>query len=364
MPQFEAICCACKHQVANSYTVACRASCVGRSILLCSYHMLESKTIVVALGGNAILQPGHKGTFDEQNEAIKATCDELAELIEHDNRLVVTHGNGPQIGNILIRHEMAARAVPPMPLDVCGAESQGQIGYMLQRNLRDALRLRHIAREVVTIVTQTLVAANDPAFRNPTKPIGPFYSREEAMRAMTDRGERWIEDSGRGWRRVVPSPDPITIIASDAIKQLTSAGFVVIAAGGGGIPVIEMPDGRLMGVEAVVDKDLAAQRLAAAIEAEVLMILTDVHKVSLHYRTPRQKEIDLLTAAEARRYIAEGHFAPGSMLPKVLASIRFVEARPTDKASQSTKMARMAIICSLYEAIEALEGRAGTRIIS
>ncbi len=314
--------------------------------------MLESKTIVVALGGNAILQPGHKGTFDEQNEAVKFTCDELAELVEHGNNLVVTHGNGPQVGNILIRHELASKVVPPMPLDVCGAESQGQIGYMIQRNLRNALRLRRIDREVVTIITQTIVTPDDPAFRNPTKPIGPFYSRDEAMRAMAEKGERWVEDSGRGWRKVVPSPDPLAIVESEALKQLLLAGSIVIASGGGGIPVVEGPDGKLRGVEAVIDKDLAAQRLAAAAGADVLMILTDVHKASLNYRTPNQKDLDKVTSDQARQYIAEGHFSPGSMLPKVLAAVRFVEGGGD-----------FAIICSLQEAIEALEGRAGTRIV-
>ena len=317
-----------------------------------STAMLESKTIVVALGGNAILQPGHKGTFDEQNEAVKLTCEELAELVEHGNHLVVTHGNGPQVGNILIRHEMASKAVPPMPLDVCGAESQGQIGYMIQRNLRNALRSRHIDRGVMTIITQTIVSSDDPAFRNPTKPIGPFYSRDEAMRAMADKGERWVEDSGRGWRKVVPSPDPITIVERDAIKKLLLERNIVIASGGGGIPVVETADGRLRGVEAVIDKDLAAQRLAAAVDASVLMILTDVHKVSLNYHTPNQNDLDQITSSEARQFIAQGHFPPGSMLPKVLAAVRFVE-----------NSGDFAIICSLDQALEALEGRAGTRIV-
>jgi carbamate kinase len=231
--------------------------------------MPESKTIVIALGGNAILQPGHKGTFDEQNEAVKFTCEELAELVEHGNKVVVTHGNGPQIGNILIRHEMAAGAVPSMPLDVCGAESQGQIGYMIQRNLGNSLRSRGIQKEVTTIITQTLVDQQDPAFRNPTKPIGPFFDRDQALEAMSQKAERWIEDSGRGWRKVVPSPDPIAIVERQPIENLTAAGAVVIAAGGGGIPVIQDPDGKLKGVEAVVDKDLAAQRLAVAVGADV-----------------------------------------------------------------------------------------------
>ncbi|MBI2952836.1 MAG: carbamate kinase [Chloroflexi bacterium] len=313
--------------------------------------MSEPRTIVVALGGNAILQPGHKGTFDEQDEAVKLTCEELAELVAHGDRLLVTHGNGPQVGNILIRHEMAAGVVPRMPLDVCGAESQGQIGYMIQRNLRNALRLRHIDAEVVTITSQTLVDQDDPAFRSPTKPIGPFYSRDEARQAMAQKGERWIEDAGRGWRKVVPSPDPVAIVESEVVRQLLAAGMVVIASGGGGIPVRKAPDGRLQGVEAVVDKDLAAQRLAAAAGADILMILTDVHKVSLGFRTPRQRDLDVISSSEARRYIAEGHFSPGSMLPKVLAAVRFVEGGGD-----------FAAICSLEEAIAALAGRAGTRV--
>ncbi len=315
--------------------------------------MLESTTIVVALGGNAILQPGHKGTFDEQNDAVKKTCVELAELVEHGNHLVVTHGNGPQIGNMLIRHEMASAVVPPMPLDVCSAESQGQIGYMIQRNLKNELLQRSLDREVSTLVTQVIVDQDDPAFRNPTKPIGTFFSEQEARRAMATKGERWIEDSGRGWRKVVPSPDPLSIVEKQAIRGLLAAGNLVIAAGGGGIPVIQMPDGRLRGVEAVIDKDLAAQRLAVEVRAHVLMILTDVHKVSLHFHTPQQRDLDLVTSSEARRYIAAGHFPPGSMLPKMLAAVRFVE-----------NGGDFSVICFLEEAIEALEGKAGTRIVN
>ncbi|MBI4321350.1 MAG: carbamate kinase [Chloroflexi bacterium] len=315
-------------------------------------HRSSQKTIVVALGGNAILQPHHRGTFEEQYENVRKTCEELVEFVEEGHRIVITHGNGPQVGNIVIMHQCTAGAIPAMPLDVCGAESQGQIGYMIQQNLRNALRKHGINREVVTVTTQVIVDRGDPAFQNPSKPIGLFYSEDYARQAMAETGEKWIEDSGRGWRKVVPSPDPISIVEKETIKALLAASNLVVGAGGGGIPVTVQEDGSLKGVEAVIDKDLAAQRLAADVGAEVLMILTDVRKVALNFQTGQQRDLDVMTLAEAKRYIAEGHFKAGSMAPKVNAAIRFVEGG-----------GEFAVIAAMEEAVEALHGLAGSRLI-
>lgn len=314
--------------------------------------MARTKTIVIALGGNAILQHGQRGTFDEQHENVRRTCEQLAEIVRLGHRLVVTHGNGPQVGDILIQQECAADVVPPMPLDACGAQTQGMIGYMIQRSLRTALEKRDIHRNVVTVVTQVVVARNDPAFHQPTKPVGPFFPEEKARREMADKGEKWVEEPGRGWRRVVPSPDPINIVEKESIKLLVAGSNIVIACGGGGIPVIETEGGNLRGVEAVIDKDLAAQKLAVDVNADILLILTDVHRVALNFRTPQQTDIDLMTVSQARQYIAEKHFAVGSMLPKVTAGVRFLESG-----------GECAIIANLEEAVAALQGRAGTRIV-
>lgn len=306
-------------------------------------------TIVVALGGNAILKAKQRGTDEEQLANVRETCKEIAGMIAAGHRVVITHGNGPQVGNILIQNEEASPIVPAMPLDICGAESQGLIGYMIQRSLVNALAAREIERPVVTLVTQVLVDGDDPAFENPTKPIGPFYTEEKARQLMERRGFRMVEDSNRGWRRVVPSPDPRQICERDAIRFLVGAGAVVIASGGGGIPVRRTPDGELVGVEAVIDKDLAGQRLAADVGADIFLILTDVPQVALNFGRPDQTFLSRVTAARARQYIAQGHFRPGSMLPKVEAAVRFVEGG-----------GKLAIITSLELAGVALRGEAGT----
>ena len=310
------------------------------------------KTVVVALGGNAILQPGQKGTFEEQMLNVHVTCEQLAHMVESGKyRVVVTHGNGPQVGNLLLQNEAGKDVAAPMPLFVCGAESQGLIGLMIQQNLGNLLAAQGKGDiPVATIVTQVVVDKKDPAFANPTKPVGPFYSEKEAKALESDKGYNVREDAGRGWRRVVPSPDPIEIYEKAAIRQLVEGRAIVIASGGGGIPVIR-ENGKLVGVDAVIDKDLAGERLAIDVGASIFMVLTDVDSVRLNYKTPQEKKLSKITVDEAKQYSKEGHFAKGSMDPKVRAAIRFIEAGG-DKA----------IITSLDQAVAALEGKAGTTI--
>ncbi|MFQ6015671.1 MAG: carbamate kinase [Anaerolineae bacterium] len=315
--------------------------------------MPEIRRIVVALGGNAILRAKQRGTFFEQFANVRRTCRQIVAMIQDGYKVVITHGNGPQVGAILIQNEMGASVVPAMPLDVLGAESQGLIGYMLQQNLYNLLLEQNLHYPVVTVITQVLVDKDDPAFTHPTKPIGPFYSEEKARQAMIKKGETWIEDSGRGWRKVVPSPEPIGIVEREGIRALLEAGVVVIASGGGGIPVVEVDGGRLQGIRGVIDKDLAGQRLATDVDADCLLILTDVPKVALYFNTPQQQDLDRMTVAEARRYMEEGHFRPGSMGPKVKASICFIESG-----------GECAIITSIDTALAALRGEAGTWIVA
>ncbi len=310
-----------------------------------------SKRVVVALGGNAILQPGQKGTAEEQFENVKKTCSQIVKMVEAGYEVVITHGNGPQVGVILIQNEKGSDSVPAMPLDICGAESQGLIGYMIQQSLRNEFAKRGIQREVATIVTQVLVSKDDPAFQNPTKPIGPFYTEEEAKKRAAEKNETWIEDSGRGWRKVVPSPDPIGIVEKEAVATLVGSGAIVIASGGGGIPVIKMEDGTLKGVEAVIDKDLAGERLAQDVNADIFLILTDVSHAMINFRTPQEKAIEEITVEELEKYQAEGHFKAGSMGPKVKAALRFVKGG-----------GKAAVISSLDNALDALEGKVGTRV--
>jgi len=313
---------------------------------------LEKELVVVALGGNAILRPGQRGTFTEQMANVRVTCEQLAEMVISGRyKLIITHGNGPQVGNILLQNELAKEVAAPMPLDVCGAESQGLIGYMIQQTLHNVLAERGRAEiPIATIVTQVIVDKDDPAFRDPSKPVGPFYTEEEAKRLAAERGYHVREDAGRGWRRVVPSPEPKAIVEREAIRTLLENYTIVIASGGGGIPVVR-EDGQLVGVEAVIDKDLAGERLATDVGAETFLILTDVEQVRLYYKTPKEQPLSRMTLEEAKRYHGEGHFAPGSMEPKVRAAIRFIESG-----------GRRAIITSLEKALEALKGRAGTII--
>jgi len=312
----------------------------------------EKKVTVIALGGNAILKPGQQGTFDEQMANVKTTCDQLAQMVESGKyKIIVTHGNGPQVGNLLLQNEAGKEVAAPMPLYVCGAESQGLIGYMIQQTLHNLLAQNGKGDiPIATVVTQVVVDKKDQAFQNPSKPVGPFYSEEEARKLENEKGYHVREDAGRGWRRVVPSPDPIEIFEKEAIRQLIEARSIVIASGGGGIPVVR-GDGGLSGVDAVIDKDLAGERLAADVEAKIFLILTDVEQVKLNYKTPQEKGLSHITLEEAKRYHAEGHFAKGSMEPKVRAAIRFIESG-----------GERAVITSLDRAVDALEGNAGTTI--
>lgn len=309
-----------------------------------------TERIVVAFGGNAILQPKQKGTAQEQFENVRQACEALVGLIRAGAELVITHGNGPQVGNILLQNEAGKDIVPPMPLDICGSETQGFIGYMIQQSFVNELRQAGLSTQVATVVTQVVVDENDPAFQNPTKPIGPFYDEAHAKRIMDEKGFVMKEDAGRGWRRVVASPDPKEIFEREVIQELVSHGVIVIASGGGGIPVIRKGQ-RLVGVEAVIDKDLAGQRLALDVSAQTLMILTDVPQVALNYGQPDQCFLFHITIEQARKYQADKHFKAGSMGPKMEAAVRFVEAG-----------GRRAIIGSLAQADAAIRGEAGTTI--
>lgn len=310
------------------------------------------KKLVIALGGNALQEAGKPATAQAQLEVVEKTSEYIADIVERGYEVIVAHGNGPQVGRIVIQNEVASAATPAMPFDVCGAMSQGMIGYHIQQGLSKVLRHRGINKNVVTIVTQVVVDKDDPKFKAPSKPIGPFYTEEEAKAIAAEKGYTMKEDAGRGWRRVVASPLPVEIVELDAVKTLNDAGFVVVTVGGGGIPVIRNDAGDLEGVAAVIDKDLASEKLARDMDADALVILTAVEKVSINFKKPEQKDLDRMSAAEAKQYIKEGHFAPGSMLPKIEAALNFVESKP----------GRVAIITSLDKAVDAIEGRAGTTI--
>ena len=311
------------------------------------------KRVVIALGGNAILQRGQKGSYEEQMGNVMKTAGQIVDIIlKGDYEVVITHGNGPQVGALLLHMDAGQQVhgIPAQPMDVAGAMTQGQIGYMIQQAIVNELRRRGIEKPVATIVTQTLVDKNDPAFQHPSKPVGPFYDEETAKKLAREKGWTVIEDSGRGWRRVVPSPDPKGHVEAPVIVNLVEKGFIVIASGGGGVPVIE-EEGQLKGVEAVIDKDLAGERLAEEVRADVFMILTDVNGAAVNYGKPNEKWLGEVTAGELKRYYEEGHFKKGSMGPKVLAAIRFVEWG-----------GERAVIAALDRAVDALEGKTGTQV--
>jgi len=317
----------------------------------------DDKFLVVAFGGNAFQTKGEKGTPEDYWRNAYRSAEFLIKILEEGYKIAITHGNGPQVG-IIAEWMMAGlrlKDLPPMTLDIAGSMTQGWLGYLIQQSLYNKLMEKGLlgkkVKGVVTVVTQVLVDKNDPAFQNPTKYIGPWYEGGEAKKIASELGWVMKPDPRGGWRRVVPSPDPIGPIEIEAVKRLVEEGFVVIASGGGGIPVIK-EDGALKGVEAVIDKDLAGERLATALGASTFLILTDVEKVYLNYGRPDQKPIDVMTVSEARKYLEEGHFKPGSMGPKVLASIRFIE-----------NGGKVAIIGHLKKAYEALKGESGTRII-
>jgi carbamate kinase len=310
------------------------------------------RVAVIAIGGNSLNRPGERGTFAEQQRNALLTCESVADVLQAGYRVVLTHGNGPQVGHALLRAELAQPQLPPLGLDECDAETEGEIGYLLQQTLGNVLAARGVQVSVASLVTQVVVAAGDPAFRNPTKPIGPFYRAEEALERKARLGWAMVEDSGRGWRRLVPSPRPLEIVELPAIRACVNAGLVVIAAGGGGIPVVR-EGGRLRGVDAVIDKDRASALLARGLHADLLMFSTGVERVALHFNQPGQQWLDRISMADARRFLAAGEFAPGSMGPKIEAAIEFLQAG-----------GRRAIVCSPEKLAAALRGEAGTEILA
>jgi carbamate kinase len=315
---------------------------------------MEGKLLVIALGGNAIKQAEQKGTTEEQFRNVDLTTRQIARIAREGYRLVVTHGNGPQAGALLIQQEEGEPEIPAQSLAACGAMTQGQIGWMIQNRLAWWLRQEGIHTPVCTVVTQVVVDAGDPDFQDPSKPVGPFYTREEARRLQQEKGYivKEVKPSApRGWRRVVPSPEPQDIVEKDVINALLASGAIVIASGGGGIPVQRNGDGSFSGVEAVIDKDRAGFVLAQAVSAQAFLILTDVEKAYLRYGRPDAAPLDRLSVAQAREYLAQGHFLAGSMGPKIEAALRF-----------AWWSRREAVITSLDKALEAILGRTGTRI--
>jgi len=308
--------------------------------------------IVLSLGGNALVPSGGPGSAGSQWDIAKRSLEPVADLIAEGHLVVITHGNGPIVGNIWDRNRAAAAEIPPMPLDVCGADSQGGIGYMIQQVIGNVLAARRIGRSVVSLVTQVVVDSTDPAFAKPTKPIGRFLQRPVAERLQHEEGWRVMEDAGRGFRRVVPSPRPLEIVEWEAIRDLVDAGVVVVAVGGGGIPVVRRADGTLHGVEAVVDKDLASSLLARRLGAEGLVTVTAVPRVAIRFGKPDQKELDRMTVTEARGHLRAGEFPEGSMGPKILGAVEFLEAG-----------GRWAVVTDPVSVREAIAGRRGTRLV-
>jgi carbamate kinase len=310
------------------------------------------RRVLITLGGNAILPARGTGTFEEQSAITRLTMQPIAELIRQGVEVVLSHGNGPIVGNILIRNEAVRDQIAPMPLDVCGADSQGGIGYMMQQSLQNELeRIGLGDRLVVTLVTQVVVDERDPAFRRPTKPIGPFYAEERARTLAREKGWTIVEDAGRGYRRVVPSPKPLEVVEIAAVRRIVEEGGVAIACGGGGIPVSRQWDGSLHGVEAVIDKDLASSLLARLLGCEQLVIITGVDRVALHFGKPEQRDLEVAVADELERWMAEGQFPAGSMGPKIQAAIEFVRGG-----------GREVLITTPERLLDALAGRTGTRI--
>ncbi len=312
----------------------------------------DPKLAVVAIGGNATFPPTIRGTAEEQFEIVSRSCEHLVRMVEEGYRLVLTHGNGPVVGNILIRMAMASSVIAPMPMDICVADSQGGIGYIIQQCLLNRLQERDVETTVVSLVTQVEVRVDDPAFQHPSKPIGPFYTREEAERLGLETGWEMQEDSGRGYRRVVPSPQPVTILELKAVRRLTEGGIIPVTVGGGGIPVIRGPDGRYHGMDAVIDKDLASAVLALGLRAGIFLILTGVERVALDFGKPTQRSVERLTVQDARAHLGTGQFPEGSMGPKIRAAIQYIEGGG-DRV----------LITSLERALDALQGKTGTRIL-
>lgn len=317
-----------------------------------SNNSQKIKSAVVAFGGNALMGEDGRSSYTEQMVKTEIMCRKLLSLLNMGYRIMITHGNGPQVGNFLMQQECLAENVPPMPLDACSAMTQGQIGYMIEQKLRNTFAENDIDKPIIVFITQVVVSADDPAFQNPTKFIGPFFNKEQSD--ILSRDEGWImrEDSGRGYRRIVPSPKPIDIIEKHEIAEMADKDFVVVACGGGGIPVLRDDNNNLSGVAAVIDKDFAAEKIGNFIGAELLLLITPVDRVAINFGTPEQKNLSRMTLEEAERYFAEGHFAPGSMGPKIEAAINFLRSG-----------GKRTIITSLDCIESAIKGEAGTEIV-
>lgn len=316
--------------------------------------MAASSRIVIALGGNAIIPVGQEGTYDQQTAITRRTMDQVAALAGAGHQIVMTHGNGPVVGNIVLRNDagMSVHGIPPMPMFVCGADSQGGLGYMLQQALGNALRKANIDQPVATVVTQVRVDPVDPAFARPTKPIGPFYDEAAAERLRRENGWTVVPDAGRGWRRVVPSPLPVEVVEWEAIRTLVEAGVLTIATGGGGVPVVRGEDGDLAGVDAVIDKDRASDLLGRLIGADRLVIITQVERVFARFGRDDQEALALLPANLARRMLDDGEFPPGSMGPKIEAALSFLAGG-----------GREVVITSPECLLDAVNGTAGTHVV-
>jgi len=317
----------------------------------------RTMTFVIALGGNCILRAGQRGTIEEQYENLRHTAEQLLGLLSSGSRIVITHGNGPQVGNLLLASTMAQTVVPPMPLDICVAATEGFMGYMIQNTLANCLRQAGKPHNITTVVSQVVVDRNDPAFQSPSKPIGPFYTESEAARLRDEKGWHIIQDSARGYRRVVASPIPVSLQQARIIKSMLDAGEIVVAVGGGGVPGIREHNRNLSGVEAVIDKDYASARLAIEIDADVLFILTAVEYVYQDFATSHQKALKNLTVAQSKKLLDEGQFGKGSMDPKIRAAIMFLEEANLDRGRE-----REVIITLPETALAALQGKTGTRI--
>lgn len=313
----------------------------------------HQKLAVVAFGGNALLRPEDRGTQEEQIARAKQAARWLADIVRHGYKLIVVHGNGPQVGNILVQAEEASTKIPPQSLDVCVAQTEGSIGFLLQQAIRNRLESIGLGGEVATILTEVEVDPNDIAFKRPTKPIGPFFTRYRAEALERDLGWTMREDAGRGWRHVVPSPRPLRILNIKTVARMLDSAAVVVAAGGGGIPVVKGRDGQWRGIEAVIDKDFASARVASDLEADLFIILTGVPKVAIDFGKPTQRYLDRLTIAEAEKHLADGQFPAGSMGPKIEAAVQFVRA-----------CKRQVLITDVEVLREALEGKDGTVVVA
>ncbi|WP_372367619.1 carbamate kinase [Candidatus Uabimicrobium sp. HlEnr_7] len=311
------------------------------------------KTIIIAIGGNSLIQDKNRQTIKDQWDCVAKTCCAIAEMYDPQDRLVITHGNGPQVGFILLRSEYCKDILHTIPLDICGADTQGSIGYQIQQCLQNEFNKRGVEKDITTVITQVIVDKDDPGFTEPTKPIGMFYNKDETTKLQNEHGWQMVEDANRGYRRVVASPKPREIIQANSVSKILGMGNVVIACGGGGIPVVKDENGALHCREAVIDKDLASALLAATIKSDIFIISTAVEKVAIHFSTPQQQELDNVTVKELKSYIEEGHFAPGSMLPKIQAAIEYLE-----------NGGKKVIITTPDCLAEAIRGNTGTHIVN